>query len=144
MKINRESWHYRLATTYGDLQRHQRYGETEEYNFCAYSNEVVWGLFLIGWLVALVTISLWCFVDAIIWLVVGILYGFVQAHACAIMAILVTSIMVVTVLYKQLTKTTTKHTKHTKRTEPSFFSMWWRSVKDKVCFNVVVEKDVDV
>lgn len=136
--INRKSWHYRLATVYGQYRETNYWGEQDlsNSNICTYTKAVLWGLALALAFTALGAVGGYMVIDFFSWLfVMYSVGGFIepQIFALIIVSMLMLGIMVVGGVLLTERKPIEKLMGLVGN---SFVGNAYEAFKDKVCFEV--------
>lgn len=140
VKINTKSLHYRLADTYGFLG-------TSPITSCQYITEVLIGVFICVAIVVFCSIVLITIAQLLIWLYVWYAIDFVSPNDWTEFSLMATSVLALIAIVKVSnalggwleTKTKKQPTgvdATPKPKTPSFFKIWYKSVKQKICVKV--------
>lgn len=70
MKLNRDSWHYRLALLGDSMIKYER-----STDFCNYARTVTIGALVGAIVLMIITLTCWTIVDMALWVYVGLRYG---------------------------------------------------------------------
>ena len=128
------SWHYRLATEYGDM-----YKNTTHINLCSYLSYVVKGLLIVFCITFTITMILMAVLFSVIWAIICLQYSYIPPDAAAIIGFVVLGCAVGIPLFiwlcclVQAIRTTVATRKHT----DSFIVNAFISLKEKTCRKVV-------
>jgi hypothetical protein len=138
ISLNTKSWHWRLATVYKDFNPH-----ATNSNLCDYTKHVILGFTNVMWIILFAGIYAVCLADTTCWLLAGLVVGTLAEPAiggfCVWVvlapAIIVGLVALVTgiVVGKEYASEFIEEFHATK--EP-FYYLWYKSVKDKVCYRV--------
>lgn len=131
------SWHYRMAR-FGD-EHHERKLD----DICGYTRAVLSGLIWFILATAVVGILLISLIDAVIWLIVGILINFVSmnAHGFVIVAVLGGFAALVCFALTNNYLEDLKLRREGRDVKPSFVTEVYDAFKNKYCFRVAITKE---
>lgn len=147
--INKNSWHYRLATVYGDFS-----GYSEESDFCLYSRQVIKGFFMtvIAIIIGAAIGSL--YLDLGLWIYFCINEGhFISMNLSGLLALALTIIMAGSTIHFQISEYFDEKRYQEElrlqalskekgelpkiiETPPSFFKLLFTKFNNKVCLKL--------
>lgn len=138
VEFNRKSWHYRLATVYGQYRETNYWGEPDlsNSNICAYTKAVLWGFALALAFTALAAVGGYMVIDFFSWLFamysVG---GFIEPQIFALVIVSLLGFGIIIALGVWLTERRPIE-KLMGSVSNSFVGNAYEAFKDKVCFEV--------
>jgi hypothetical protein len=148
-KIERDSWHFNLATRYGFLNK---YDFSEEYpednpDFCKYVRSVFAGFALCTAIIAMCSILLGAFVLLpILSIIVYFEYGYlIDPELLWMTAVIIPSLIVASIFLNEEAIENRRKARYqkylrekTEPPEPSFSQLLYKKFKEKTCFKIEV------
>ena len=127
IQINTKSWHYRFVQRIGVGNRYPE-------NLCDYIGTFMQCTLLVSIVSAIAGFVLWVLADFLAWLIVGIIYGFVEPGVLAGVVLILLGLAAIVGILEVICKGTQKSFSVVSNTELS--KAVFSSIKDKVCYQV--------